>query len=225
MNKLTMEESLMSNGLNNSLSANTLIFLQNHAVTTALLGAHHPRLGVSNWDLMRSENYPADQGAILLPVPAGGVTLEDPALEAYWLPQGGHIEVPINNPAAPFIFTPEFSGCKLYVDKVWAQPYYRIFHIQCDHEAAEYPANMRGDRLATIDSRDYGEAPSVDGPAYPHRIGVIRCTVLMYFVGGAGWSIYLQGLTGIGPGISDGRLVYPPGPAQNVSGVVVKQVP
>ena len=213
----------MSNGLNNLIDKNTLTFLEGHAVTTALLGVsdHRPRLGVSNYDFVRSENHPTDQGVILLPF---NDSLTDSAISAYWLPQGSYIDVPITAPPAEFIFTPEFSGCKVYVDKVGGN--YRIFHIQCPHEAVEYPENLRGERTATVDSRDYGGVPSVDGPAYPSRISETRCTVLLRFVKTENcWSIFLQGLTGIGPGVSDGRLVYPPGPVQSVNGVTFKHVP
>ena len=205
----------------------TEAFLNRYALTTALLGAHHPPPGVSNYDIMRSENYPDDLGGILFPVAPGGHPLTDVPISAYWLPQGDHIEVPIAGPVAPFIFTPELSGCKIYVNEVWGQPRYRIFHIQCPREAVEYPVNLRGVRQATIDSRDYGTAPSVDGTAYPHRIREIRSNVFMRFIAGAGWSIYLQGLTGIGPGVrlGDRSIVYPPGPRQKVNGVVVKKVP
>jgi len=213
----------MSFGLNGAFMANTLNFLQNHAVTTALLGAVHPPLGVSTYDFMRSQNFPVDQGCVLLPTVAVG--LGDALIQAYWLPQGGYIQVPAVAPGASVIFTPELSGCKIYVDKVFAQRVYRIFHIQCPHEAAEYAVNVRGARLATIDSRDYGGVPSVDGPATVGRILHTRCTVLLRRAPGGAWSIYLQGLTGIGPGIGGGGLVYPPGPAQQVGGVLVKPVP
>lgn len=216
----------MSFGLNNQIALNVPAFLGAHAVTTAMLSSivNPPPAGSSNYDLLRSENFPADPGVIL--IPRGGSAVTDGPLMAYWLPQGGHIDVPHAAPPTNFIFTPELSGCKIYVDQLNAVTD-RIFHIQCPHEATEYTAANQGiARRATIDSRHYGGAPSTDGPPVANRVPTTRATVLMHFGGGA-WNIHLQGLTGIGPGLGHGgtRLMYPPGPNQAVNGVLSVAVP
>ena len=184
----------MSNGLNNSLRNNVLNFLNNHPVETALLGhpQFQPGLGRSDYDLMRSENWgPADQGTVLIPMPAGGGR-GDPAIHAYWLPQRGHVDVPRVAPPADFIFTPELTGCKIRVDRIGLNTY-RVFHIQ--HEAVDYPAAVRGNCRITVDS-------SYDYPGY-------RCAALLHFTAGA-WSIWIQELTGV-VGVGGAALVYPAG--------------
>src|SRR5262245_4538654 len=109
----------MSFGLNTSFTNNVANFLANHAVTTAMLSAvqYTPPGGVSTrWDFLRSDAT-GDVGVSLLHVPGvGATTMTDQAIRAYWLPQGGYINVPMALPQATYIFTPELSGCKIYVD-------------------------------------------------------------------------------------------------------------
>jgi len=200
----------MSNGLNSLLMTNLQNFLGIHAVETALLGHHNfqPALGISDYDLMRSENWGlADQGTILIPMPAGG-GLGDPAIRGYWLPQRKFVDVPISSPPASFIFTPELTGCKIRVDRTSLDKY-RVFHIQ--HESADYPQHLRGNSMITVDS----------SYLYPHY----RCAALLHFNPGGRWSIMIQELTGV-VGVSDGGLAYLPGaPAPNVHEVHSHPVP
>lgn len=211
----------MSFGLNTAFTGNVQAFLQAHALTTAMMSFQLPPVGPTRYDLLRSDvdNDPS----VTLFHAHGGPPISENLIRAYWLPQGGYIDVPRAAPAASYIFTPELSGCKIYVDEL-PNTDLRVFHIQCPHEAAEYAANLRGVRQTQIDSRDYGGVPSVDGVANANRIPTIRATVLLEH-NGVQWVIWLQGLTGIGPGMMGGRMVRPPGPPQGVGGVESKLVP
>lgn len=197
----------MSNGLNGLLMANVQAFLNAHPLETALL-AHHlyqPAPGVSHYDLMRAEHWPADHGAILISMPAGGGR-GDPPILAYWLAQRGHVDVPLVGPPATFIFTPELTGCKIRVDRIGLHTY-RVFHMQ--HDPADYPQALRGNCRVTVDSH-------VDYPGG-------RCAALLHYDAATGWTIWIQQLTGV-VGVGGGALVYPAG-APAVTGVHEHRVP
>ncbi|GHD56171.1 hypothetical protein [Jeongeupia chitinilytica] len=211
----------MSFGLNTAFTNNIQAFLQAHAFTSAMMSSQHyaPPLGVSaRYDFLRSDVANDTSVTLYHSPPIGGNI--DPLITAYWLPQGGYIDVPINAPLANYIFTPELSGCKIYTDDIGHNTM-RVFHIQCPHEAREYTLALRGNRLATIDDSDYGLAIAAN--PLPNRIASIRANVLLRYSGGH-WHFWLQGLTGIGPGMQGDRLVRPPGPAQGVAGVESKLI-
>jgi len=210
----------MSFGLNNSFRANIQAFLQNHAITTVMMSSqqHRPPKGLSNsYDLVRSD-VDNDTSVTLFHSPGGNQPTNDGLISAYWLPQGDYIEVSKNAPEARYIFTPELSGCKIYVDQIPGNKY-RVFHIQCPHEAQEYTPKLSGERRGTVDSEDYG------GAGAPIRIATVRANVILHFNAGS-WTLWLQGLTGIGPGMGSGgnQVVRPPGPVQSVNGVSSKIV-
>ncbi|MFC4159677.1 hypothetical protein [Chitinimonas lacunae] len=52
-------------------------------------------------------------------------------LPAYWVPQGGYCDIPINPGVndGQFVFTPDFSGCSILVDQLNANEY-RVYHVQ-----------------------------------------------------------------------------------------------
>lgn len=215
----------MADGLNRRFLEDPYGFLQTFPLTTALISmpvvapaaSLEPPAGRSNFDLVRTALAPEDNGVALLP--AATHAFRDIPIPAYWLPQGRHIDVPTVDPPARLIFTPELSGCKIYIDEINLLRS-RVFHIQCAHEAAEYTGGNRGGkRLKTADSRHYGGVPSVDGPPHPRRVRTTRVNAVMVHWD-TEWHIVLQGLTGIGPGTREGRLVLPPGPPQQVDSVV-----
>lgn len=59
---------------------------------------------------------------------------------AYWLPQGGHIDVPAHPSTSDpkIILTPGFSGCSLAADLLNDGHTLRIRHVQGGHEDQEY---------------------------------------------------------------------------------------
>lgn len=208
----------MSFTLNTQFNNNPLAFLQNHAVAAVHFNMvqYRPPAQGAGYDFLRSD-LNGDTGVFLM-YAANNPT--DAIINGYWLPQGEYIDVDPANPLAPNIFTPELSGCKIYVD-VLPSGLYRVFHIQCPHEAVEYAVGVRGVRRAQIDSDDYGAAP---GPgALPAFIPAIRAFVMLRHDGNQ-WHFFLQGLTGIGPGIGNGRVQRVAGP-QQVQGVATKAVP
>lgn len=218
----------MSRGLNASFMQNAEAFLNNHPFTSALMSessrsdlATQPTNDPPPLDFDLMEGEKAGHSVALINVgPRAATTGGDPYIKAYWLPQGKYIDIPKDNPQAAYIFTPEFSGCKIYVDEIPGN-LYRIFHIQCPHESSEYAANLRGTRRGTIDNDDYGGGPAQHPSA--HRVGTVRANVVIQRLRN-GWQFILQGLTGIGPGIGGGAMVYPPGPGQGVGGIATKPI-
>lgn len=218
----------MSRGLNSEFRCDVDLFLQKHSFTTVFLTSMHcaPRAGISyQFDFLESER--GDASTVLYHAPSG-ITATDQLLVAYWLPQGQYIDVPLKNPCANYIFTPELSGCKIYVDRV-SGDMARFFHIQGPHEAKEYTSSVQGSQLLAIDSNDYG----IEWRDNPDYVNSIRANVVFQY-GNNEWICWLQGLTNLGPGITgcgqvgsgitELQMIYPPGPPPGVQNVVCKKM-
>jgi hypothetical protein len=107
-------------------------------------------------------------------------------IAAYWLAQGKHIDIPKQNPSADFVFTPEFTGCKIYVDDL-NNTTFRVYHIQVSHESTEYTNKNHGNgQIAALKFSDYG----VD-----NDVARTRATAFLYYTNNQ-WHIYCQKLGG-----------------------------
>lgn len=65
---------------------------------------------------------------------------DDHSGQAYWLPQGGHIDIPAHpgKDEPKIILTPGFSGCSLAADLLKNGHTIRFRHVQGGHEDREY---------------------------------------------------------------------------------------
>ncbi|MCX8565599.1 MAG: hypothetical protein ON057_000326 [Glomeribacter sp. 1016415] len=120
----------------------------------------------------KSENTTASPFNLLEIAEPGSLRAEDKSKRedyvlskpAYWLPQGGYVDIKIrpdkskiNEPL--YLFTPDFSGCALVVDKK-DDDYYRVRHVEGDKEDTQYNKLPEPDRsmekVAAMEYKDYG---------------------------------------------------------------------
>jgi hypothetical protein len=161
----------------------------------SLVGMTPTDAGQSSFSLCKMKTNDGQSVVRVAKSPAS--TSERPVM-AYWVPQGSSCDIPHkpgdNEPKV--VFTPDFSGCGLYVDQHVAS--YRVYHVQggSNYCSVEYSNKDHGVGFAGgMEASDYGSsAEQVAGFAY-----------LRYMEDR--WWIYYQRQTGIGLGCSsDGVL-------------------
>jgi len=122
---------------------------------------------------------------------------------AYWVPQGGHIDIPAHPMRGPkLVFTPGFSGCTFVADKLNDETI-RVRHVQGGKEDLEYN-NLAADEhgLGMIDAMeyvDYGYHHDSQGNLMENITG----SAFMIYENDQ-WNIKYQSLTNA-PGISSLR--------------------
>jgi hypothetical protein len=181
----------MANGINRFFFKDTREFVKSNYLTTA--GVFQPPQGTTRVDLVRESGI---EPSVVRIVPRDQ-TDDDEAISAYWVPQGGHCDVPIIGGGRTFVFTPDFSGCSLLVDQR-DETTYRVYHVTggSQYFKREYATRRRTqDRLAAAMTHEfYGVA---DAP---------RAVMFMKFEENRWW-IYYQSQTGAGYGLTgDGRI-------------------
>jgi len=119
-------------------------------------------------------------------------------LKAYWLPQGGYVDLPIESPAANFVFTSELTGCAIYVDQFDAHTY-RAYHIEVPKKAAQYDSQSHGKGL--VDSFTWAEYGLED------NINRTRATALLQFNANKQWTLLGQVIKGRPQGFSNGKAI------------------
>ena len=125
------------------------------------------------------------------------------SIPAYWLPQGGYIDIPSKKPSAQYVFTSELTGCYIKVDKEGDN--LRIFHIQNPLDIVsmekQYTDNRKGELIAQIIFPDYG----VEGN--PNRV---KATSLLHYT--TPWLLWGQVIEGPTIGIANGKPISNNGP-------------
>ena len=107
---------------------------------------------------------------------------QDTPFSGLWLPQGESIELPTRGTPHRFVFTPELTGCNLYVDRM-TNGNLRVYHVHMDHVEEQYgiPALFDEDRMIDrIHWEDYGVNGDMDQT---------RATLVLYFLKGHWWVI------------------------------------
>lgn len=117
-------------------------------------------------------------------------------LMAHWVPQGGFCDIPVNPGAMGYVFTPDFSGCSIFVDHI-DDATYRVYHVQggSDYLNKEYLSRFDGHGMGLATAMtfdDYGE------DAYP------RGFAFMKYEEGRWW-IYFQRQNGVGLNFAYGK--------------------
>lgn len=191
----------MSNGLNGQFMANTDAMLRQYVLSTIYL-----RAGVDGYQQLLAGAGPfsfdltwgqAWQWLSLRILPMNTNALHDTPIRAYWLPQGGYIDVPVTVPLAPFVFTPELTGCAIYVDRFNANTY-RVYHVEIPHRAQQYDNRPHGNGLEeSLTFDEYGRA---------NNINRVRATALMQFSDG-NWILIGQVIIGAPQGFQNGHAI------------------
>lgn len=82
------------------------------------------------------------------------------SINAYWLPQGGHTNIPIipteNQPH--HVFTPDFSGCLLIIDKLKNGNEFKVYHVSGEKNIKSQYTDKRNPediKVTEISPRDY----------------------------------------------------------------------
>ncbi|MFC4160558.1 hypothetical protein [Chitinimonas lacunae] len=122
-------------------------------------------------------------------------------IPAYWVPQGGYCDVPIQNPESHFVFTPDFSGCAIYVDEINSNTY-RVYHVE-GGKYHQYP-NHRGLQPSQLvglmrHGREYAQA-ATNGEVS------VRAFAFLKFVAGS-WHIFCQNQNGVSLGLRGSKFV------------------
>lgn len=90
-----------------------------------------------------------------------GLQLSDNGESAYWLPQGGSIDIPRkpNADQPKYVFTPDFCGCSLTVTEI-DNNMYRVRHVDGNKEGVQFNnldrATKGGDVTYAMQFKDYG---------------------------------------------------------------------
>ena len=141
---------------------------------------------------------------------------KDPVIRAYWVPQGQSVDIPLhpNQEEPKYVFTPDFSGCSMEVDRMNAETL-KVYHVEGGKEQAQYVAQDHG----------WGNAASMPPTAYGSAAQPRGFAMMAYRDGM--WQILHQSQTSYqGPSIQHMQLALTE--PQNVSrsgGIVVKSVP
>ncbi|QIL85687.1 hypothetical protein G7083_07350 [Vibrio sp. HDW18] len=92
---------------------------------------------------------------------AGDIPDKNKSIMAYWVPQGGYVDIPIKPDLSIhpiYVFTPAFSGCTFVIDKIYPDTL-RVRHVEGGKEQEQYnDKNIEhGEGIySLIEFNDYG---------------------------------------------------------------------
>jgi hypothetical protein len=113
----------MSKFYNAMFSAYTQGFIKHNFMTAAgiarLDGGHAP------FDL----HHDIFMGTHVVRLAAWSMESSEVPLLGYWVPQGDSCLISAAPGARAYVFTPDFSGCSIFVDQI-NRDYYRVYHVQ-----------------------------------------------------------------------------------------------
>ena len=122
----------------------------------------------------------------------------DAHLISYFIPSGGFVLVPKEDPPCRYVFMPEFVGCRLLVQpdgEEWLR-------LECEERlVGEMPAPE-----AQKDSR-YVDSFAYWSHTRGHLVGRIRATAVLVKEPGEHWTIYMQQIVGT-PGFEVVRQLF-----------------
>lgn len=111
--------------------------------------------------------------------------------DAYWLPQGGHIDIPSNPSSSQpkYVFTPDFSGCSWTVTPL-SNGNLRLRHVEGGREASQFNNLSQGDKGGSttyaMQYKDYGYLVETS-----RLVGNIPAFAYMHYTGGR-WTLIFQ---------------------------------
>ena len=166
--------------LHAEIMSNPLMFLARNVVTGIDLG---PKQAGPATFYLKEFASKKDLSFVTLTVSGSGT-----ALTGYWVPQGGHCVIPENPGTNGIVFTPDFSGCSIKVDKLRSGEF-KVYHVQggSNYAQTEYLSKDHGQgQVASMDFDDYGARLEP------------RCFAFLHYDANDGWCIYSQRHTGMG---------------------------
>ena len=140
---------------------------------------------------------------------------KDPVIQAYWVPQGQSLDIPLHpNEGEPrYVFTPDFSGCSMEVDRINAHTL-KVYHVEGGKEQAQYVDQNHG----------WGNAASMPPAAYG-TAAQPRGFAMMTYQDGVWQILHQSQASHKGPSLQHGKLALAePQTVLHSGGIVVKSV-
>jgi len=174
--------------LHNDIESDPFRFLQRHVLTAAGVG----RIG---FDKTAGVSFHLNEFSVKNN--KSFVTLERPGsssgsnLHGYWVPQGDSCVIPARPDRDRIVFTPDFTGCSIRVDKM-KNGDFKVYHVQ--------GGNGRLDKEYLSKNHEEGMVAKMDYSDYSvSETG--RCFAFLHYQDEGGWRIYAQKQAGLGIGM------------------------
>lgn len=122
-------------------------------------------------------------------------------LKGFWAPQGNNIKIPVKpGPSDPkFVFTPDFTGCSMIIDKI-DRGNYQVYHVQGGNKGGSSEGNHTSYMDLEYNTEDHGlglvYSKKFDG--YGTASNPRAFIFMKYDLTIEKWCVYIQSQNGLG---------------------------